>query len=339
MEIVGNYPTIIRQRTGLFSLDVALAKLGDLGIPLRALVEMYGYPGVGKSTLAYYLSGVLAGKKDISLCDLEMLDTSYLPTAIGTSYSGTIHIADVTDKKGKPIPHEEMLMKLASDLYDPTFGVAMLDSVGGIIPIAEAKGDLGEAFMGRRAKLVAQLSRSLIANLRNKEDPAVAFIINHVYAILGAGKGHVSAGGDALKFLAQVRLMLWAREAFTETDGSLIGSHVRGQVEKNRYGGKGRKFSYYIIPNYGVHTGASAMFDAIDLGIAERDGSGRVRIGGKSLGYISADLLKAARDGNQRKFDVFEEEIQKYEDAWISSGFPSITTPNTESTSEEYTST
>jgi len=326
MKITGNYPTIIRRRTGLFSLDVALGRLGSLGISMRTLVELYGFEGVGKSTLSYYLAGRLAEDKDILICDLELLDQSYLPSAIGTEYNGTVHISDTTDKKGKPVSHEVMLQEMADNLYKPENGVAILDSVGGIIPVAEGAGDFGEAFMGRRAKLVAQLARRLMAHLRNKDDAAEAIIVNHVYAILGAKGGYKSAGGDALKFLAQTRLMLWVSEILAEESGTIYGSLVKGKVEKNRYGGKGRTFGFFTIPNYGVHAGASAMFDAFGLGLAERDA--KVKIDGKAIGYLKADLLKAARDGNQKKFEPFQEAIQKYEEEWMSSGFPSL--PDTE---------
>lgn len=317
MEISGNYPTILRARTGLFSLDVATSRAGEIGLPLRSIVEIYGYPNVGKSTLSYYLSGAVAGKREIAICDLEMLDRSYLQSAIGVSgYDGKVTIVDSTDDKGKPVPHEEMLMSMAEMLYSESCAVSVLDSVGMVMPIAESKGDFGEAFMGKRAKLVAQVSRALINNLRNKELPSVAFVINHVHPNIGA-HGHSTAGGETLKYAAQVKLMLWTKEVFAEEDGAPIGFYVAGQVEKLRYGGRGRKFGFFIVPSIGVHLGASAMFDCLELGLAERDKSGRVRVDGKPLGYIKADLLRAAATGNYRRFESFREKLVAYEERLV----------------------
>jgi RecA/RadA recombinase len=314
VNITGNYPTIVRRRTGLFSFDLAVSHKSSLGLPLRTVVELYGYPNVGKSSLSYYLAGKIAEQGRIAVCDLEMLDRDYLSTAIGHSgFSGDVKIMDSTDDKGKPVPHEQMLMEMVGDLNDEKTGVAILDSVGAIQPIAEAEGDFGEAFMGKRAKLVAQVSRALSSVLRNGERPAAALVINHVHSVLG-GRGHNTAGGDTLKYIAAVRIMLWGEKVWKESDepdSATLGFQVRGQIEKLRFGGRGRSFGFYIVPGYGVHTGASAMFDCFELGLAEQGST--VKMDGKSLGYIRKDLLSYAAEGKMRKFTPFVEKLAENE--------------------------
>ncbi len=317
VKIEGQYPVIERRRTGLFSLDVAVGNklTGELGLAQRTITEIYGHPNVGKSTLTYYLSGKMAQPdKKIAICDLEMLDREYLARTLElTGYDGTVKIMDSTDEKGKPLSHEDMLMEMASTLYGEETGVAVLDSIGSIQPIAEASGDFGEAFMGKRAKLVAQVCRSLQTALRNKDHPSAAFIINHVYDILG-GRGHTTAGGKVLTSLSAQRIMLWTAETLRADDNdpnSVLGFYVNGQTEKLRYGPRGGTFGFYIVPNYGVHQGASAMFDCFEYGIAER--GTHVKIGGKSLGFLKKDLLTYAATGKQRKFDPFVEALQEYE--------------------------
>lgn len=317
VNIEGNYPVIERKRTGLFSLDVAIGNvlMGEFGLALRTLTEVYGHPNVGKSTLTYFLSGIMAQPdKKISVCDLEMLDRDYLARTLELSgYSGTVKIMDSTDEKGKPITHEDMLTEMATSLYDESVGVAVLDSVGSIQPLAEATGDFGEAFMGKRAKLVAQVCRSVQTALRNKEHPSVAFIINHVYDILG-GRGHTTAGGKVLTATAAQRLMLWTGETIRESDddpNTTMGFYVNGQVEKLRYGSRNKTFGFYIVPDFGVHIGASAMFDCFEYGLAKRDT--HVKIDGKSLGFLKKDLLKYAMTGKQRKFDPFVEALEKFD--------------------------
>lgn len=314
VTIEGNYPVMNRSLTELFSLDMALAQRGEAGLPLRSIIEIYGYPNVGKSTLAYYLAASVAkgSESDIALCDLEMLDRQYITTAVGgCGFEGTVTLIDTTDDKGKPIPHEKMLMQMARLVFDEKYGSSILDSVGMVMPTVEAEGAFGEAFMGKRAKLVAQVSRALMNNLRNKELPSASFIINHVHPNIGK-QGHSTAGGETLKFAAQVRLMLWTGEVFADKEGKPYGFYVQGQVEKLRYGGRGRKFGFYIVPGYGVHIGASAMFDCFLQGLAERTQQGRVKIGDKNFGYIGADLLSAAYAGNTRRFSTFEEKIAEH---------------------------
>lgn len=308
VEVTGSYPHLSRKRTGLYSLDYALQSKGELGLPLRNIVELYGYAGVGKSTLAYFLAGCVAERDTISVCDIEMLDRDYVRYATGVSgFRGRIHLIDGT-KEDKFRSHEEMLMELSKELNEDSTGAAVIDSVSAIQPIAEAQGDFGEAFMGKRAKLVGQVSRSLSGVLRNKQKESAAFIVNHVYQILG-GRGHTTAGGVLLGALAGVRLMLWTAETFSDDKDANrpIGFLVKGQVEKLRFGGKGGEFQFYIVPGFGVHPGVSAMFDCFELGIAKRDA--RVKLGDKSMGYLKADLLSYAAEGKTRKFLPFQEEL------------------------------
>lgn len=311
VQIVGSYPFITRSRTGLFSLDLALSDRGNLGAPMRSIYEIYGYPNSGKSTLSYYLAGKLSGGQSIAVCDLEMLDRAYLQKAVGMSgFEGDVHIMDVTDPKGKLQTHEQMLMEMCSYL-ETTSGTVILDSVGAIQPIAEAAGDFGEAFVGKRAKLVAQVARALSGALRIKKNEAAAFVINHTHQIIG-GRGHTTAGGETLKYMAAVRIMIWTEETIKTDDEKVLGYLAAGQVEKLRFGGRGRSFNYYIVPGIGVHPGASAMFDCFALGLAER--STTVKLDGKSLGYLKKDLLEYAMSGKNRKFEPFQEALVAYEE-------------------------
>lgn len=317
VDVIGSYPEIVRARTGLYSLDWAFSSRGNLGVPMRTILELYGYTNAGKSTLAYYLAGKVTNKGKVNVADLEAADIEYIKQALeNTGMDGQVEILDLIDDKGKPIPHEEILQTAVRSIKEETTRAVILDSVGAIIPIAEASGDFGEAFMGKRAKLVSQFSRSVNSHLMTKDSPSLCIVINHVHSIIG-GRGHVTAGGENLKYLAASRVMIWNNETITaeEDAGSEfpIGFLVSGKLEKLRYGGRGREFSYYIVPGYGVHEGASAMFDCFNLGLAERGAT--VKIDGKSLGYLKKDLLSYAYEGKQRKFDPFKEELQKYEDS------------------------
>jgi RecA/RadA recombinase len=319
INVVGNYPILQRKSTGLFSLDWCLGSRGTFGAPLRSIYEIYGYPNSGKSTLCYYLAGALSPQPEITICDLENLDVEYLKSSVGTSgFKGTIRLVDAVDEKGGYRTHESMLTDMTLNLTG-TSGAAILDSVGAIQPLAEATGDFGEAFMGKRAKLVAQVARSLSNTVRNGTEAKNAYIINHVHQIIG-GRGHTTAGGVVLTFMAAVRIMIWGKEQFTvsETDDRPIGFLVEGKTEKLRFGGKGRVFSYYIVPGLGVHPGVSAMFDCFNYKLAER--STTVKMGGKSMGYLKKEFLSYAESGKTRKFDPFVEALQKYQDTELKWG-------------------
>jgi len=76
VKINSKYPPIPRIMTGLYSLDRAcINDLGDLGVPVGHFWEIVGTTGIGKSTFAYSLAGILATiqEKNIVLCDFEVL--------------------------------------------------------------------------------------------------------------------------------------------------------------------------------------------------------------------------------------------------------------------------
>lgn len=314
VTVEGKYPILERKPTGLYSLDWALSSRGDLGAPLRSIYEIYGYPNAGKSTLCYYLAGKLSPQNEISICDLENLDVEYLKSGVGMSgFKGKVKVIDSTDAKNTMRTHEDMLTDMVVNL-NTTSGASIFDSVGAVQSQAEQVGDFGEAFMGKRAKLVAQVARSLANIVRNNELAKNAYIINHVHQIIG-GRGHTTAGGVTLTYMSAVRIMIWTSEQFTQENAKggerPIGYLVQGKTEKLRFGGKGRTFSYYIVPGIGVHPGVSAMFDCFDVGLAER--STTVKMGGKSMGYLKKEFLDYAESGKMRKFDPFIEALEKYQ--------------------------
>jgi len=331
VTVTGRYPTLSRVKTGLFSLDFALSHRGDLGLPLRVITEIYGYPNVGKSTLSYFLGGKIADK-EITVADLEMNDSQgYMTQAVSMSgFKGNIRMIDVTDEKGKIRTHEKMLMDMAKDLLKEEIRAIIWDSVGATQSmvqqnvLTDPKAEFGEAFMGKRAKLVGDVSLALRTALISKEIPSAALAVNHVHQVIG-GRGHITPGGEQLKYLAGVRLMLWSGEVFYENDDDpsspALGFLVKGQVEKLRFGGRGRKFQFYIVPGYGVHTGVTAMFDAFDLtdktkkkpiSYLKAERKGVVKLQGKSLGFLKKDLLVYAAEGKRRKFYPFEEVMKRF---------------------------
>lgn len=313
---VGNRVDVERVPLGLYSLDVALgSKTGKLGMPLRSLIEMSGRTHVGKSTSTYYIAGVLAstisnaGK--INIVDLEGLDIEYLRHAVGISgFKGKIHLIDTVDK-GRPRMHSAMLQEAADDLYDnENTKVIILDSVGAFISDAEWKGDIGEAFMGKRAFSIGQWGRKVINNLINKPTAASAIYINHTHSVL-AGHGTLTAGGDTIKYLSAIRISLWQKEVVKTTvkdEEIILGYRVGGTVEKLKFGSKGKKFELVIIPEYGVSKELTALYDAANMKLIDRGTT--VKIDGKSIGYISK-LFESAVDGNKSKFDPIFEKLEE----------------------------
>lgn len=298
IELIGETEKVTRVKTGWWSFDHAFVnRAGEIGFPVKALCELYGPTGSGKSTTVYSVSGKIASTLggSIVLADLETFDPEYATTVwVNSGFSGKVKLAE-----GKT--DGEVLDDLVDALRKEDYTIGMLDSVGAISPIGEADGKLGEANMGQRARLMAQFCRKVVHVGRKREKPCVVFATNHVHAVIG-GRGTTTSGGEVLHYMATVRIRISNKETFD--DGSYI---VGGKVDKNRFGYKGRNFSLFVLAGMGVHTGLTALHDCILLGLASCERT--VKMDGKSYGYMN-NILKGAEDAEI--FAPFLQAINNY---------------------------
>lgn len=287
--IEGDYPNLERSLTGLYSLDSALGG----GLPTRSPIEIFGFKGVGKSSLAYYMAGIVAAHVggNIEVTPFEPIDKIYLSRALSmtgfTSKTGKVRLTPITiqDKKRGTVPADaETVLTSARDSFRDEDTVALvIDSVDAIVPTSEAQSEkIGEGQIGRRAKVMAEFMRALTFYVRMKEKPCNAFLVNHSYAIIG-GRGTTTAGGEAIKNLSTVRIRL---SKDTDDEDALI---VKGTVEYLRYAPESRPnklFKVVVKSGHGIHPGLTAVRDAIEIGAAVEDRT--IKIGAKSFGFWKA---------------------------------------------------
>jgi len=319
ITIDADIPPIERLRTGLWGLDWALADGGELGIPLRGIYELYGKPGIGKSSLGYYLAGRRATKElnKVVLCDLE--STADVPFVVSNlqaaGFDGKLYVIRAKDEKKKKNegmrPHEDMLREAIDSLTEKDVAAVVLDSIGSIATIPEMEADFGEAQIGSRAKVMAAASRRLVAWLRNVAEPKLFLAINHVQVPIG-GRGHVTPGGDTIKYLAEARVMMYRNEGFD--DGSFV---TEFKVERLKHGGTNQERNGYlfIIPGMGLSPQMTAVLDCVELGLAERGNTLTLDLHGKEIkfGYLSK-VIEMAKDPEQhKKFEPFFEALAAWE--------------------------
>jgi RecA/RadA recombinase len=313
-KIETNFREIERIPTGLYSFDHSIPFQNNTGLPLNIITEIYGREHIGKSTLAYYLSGVVAKHITpdgiISLCDFEGLDINYLAHAVGMGgFEGTIKTIDPIDVKGKARSHEDMLGEFVVTLKDEKTSCGIVDSIGAIQTTEEEASNLEEGFGAKRAVIVSKFVRKLNSLMRAKESPVNAFLINHAHTAV-MGFGHNSSGGVALKHLAILRIFMIPSSADNIKSGDdVLANVVEGRIEKLRYGGNGGRFKFVTIPGYGVRSNLTAVIDCIDLGIASRGST--IKMDDKSFGYFSG-LVQADLEGRLDKFEPFFEALKKH---------------------------
>lgn len=305
---------VVRARTRLSSLDWALRnrRTGELGGPLRTIWEIYGKEHVGKSTLADYISAAVQpdeGHILIMNVDEAAPDENYAAyIASLAGFTGTIEFISHVTSKGKPRTHDEMLDELVMKLHEE--GTAgMLDSVGAYYTTAQSESDLGEGFGGaKRAGVLGDACSRILSSLRNSEDDKIFTFINHQREAVGS-RGHRTPGGQRIKDAAAVRLRIWRKKHY-KYDDNILGYRADGKVVKNRYGGKGNQFRLFFLEGRGLHLGMTAVMDADLFGLADLDTT--VKLNGESMGYIKADLITAAIEGNDEVFEPFIQSLEEY---------------------------
>lgn len=294
IKIIGDYPNIQRVVSGFHSLDIAMSNSNELGVPLTVW-DISGYSGVGKSTFALSLAGIIASaqKKNIAISPIEELDKSLMTSLLETQgFTGEVHILlDSNDEK--------TIDKLLENITKDDTAVGILDSVGAISPIAELEADsIADMNMGRRAMLMAKLSRHILHIQRFRKSPLSFFMISHLHAVIG-GRGSITSGGVVKNYLSKVRIRLSRKEDF-EKEGSYI---LDGNVEKLSYGQGGRKFRVFCLAGRGLHAGLSAVVDCETLKLSTRT-NGVVKMDGTSYGRITK-LIEEAHTGNNELFQPF----------------------------------
>lgn len=301
IKIIGDYPDIQREITGFHSLDVALSNANNLGIP-RTIYDISGYSGVGKSTFVLSLAGMIASasKKNIAISPIEELDKTLMTSVLEMQgFDQEVHILlDSNDEK--------TLDALREDITKEDTAVGILDSVGAISPIAELEADsIADVNMGRRAQLMAKLSRHILHIQRFRKSPLSFFMISHLHAVIG-GRGSITSGGVVKRYLSKVCIRLNRKETF-ECDGSYI---LEGTVEKLSYGQSGRKFRVFCLAGKGLHPGLSALSDCEFYKFAKRATEKAPITMGKEKYPKYSTLIAEAQAGNNEVFKPFIKELK-----------------------------
>lgn len=299
IKIIGQEPPPIKRvQTGWYSFDQSFVnRSGELGLPLRGIIELYGSTGIGKTTLALAVSGRVGSltKREIGFADVEQVDPQYLYHVLEMSrFDQGIHlIYGKTD--------EETLDDLILKVEKNDLVMSVFDSIGAVSPNAEIKGDLGEANMGRRALLLAQFSRKLTHKLQTNPDTAV-ILINHQHPRMG-GRGMITPGGETVKYLSTVKIHIaQTKDSFSN------GVCLLGTVKKNRFGYRGGQFHIFVLYGYGVHDGLTAVMDCKMYKLATKDRT--IKIGDQSFGYMK-DILKKAEEGDDEFFEPFHQALRE----------------------------
>lgn len=247
--------------TGYASLDKIL---GVGGIPLKKLTEISGVYSVGKSTLG--LSIVSAAQK-------EGLDTLW----VDAEYSFDLNYARTL---GVDVDELDLIAeRFAEGTLDATEewisshknSLVVLDSIGGLLPRAEAEKDANGKVIGGQAKLIATFCRKIIPLLSINNVGLV--VLNHQFTDIMTGKLKTS-GGQKLEYHKSLWILLRKVNKRVMSGDKQVGDIIEVEVRKNKLAGTLKQTTELtLIYGEGFMKGADLMQEALDKGIIEKKGN------------------------------------------------------------------
>lgn len=269
--------------TGLF-----LDKLtGVGGIPRGVITEIWGDEGIGKSSLC--LQAVVSAQKQGCNCLWADVEWSFEPRYAEALGVDNTKLGIITEQFAE-LTLDAIQEAVESDEWD----LIVLDSVGGILPRAEAeKGSDGKT-IGGQAGLVAKFCRKIVPLLRMHNVALV--VINHGLVDIMSGK-LLTSGGKKLGYHKSLSIRLKQKQGVSIKQGDRkVGKVVVGEVRKNRLAAtEGLELDGHLLFGTGFSASSDLLADALEKGVISKKGNSYY-LGTEKLAVGLTRLRKAIED-------------------------------------------
>ena len=248
--------------TGSLGLDIAL-EIG--GWPKGRICEIYGPESSGKTTLTLEV---------IAQCQKLGGTAAFIDAehALDPIYAQKLVINVDELLVSQPDTGEQALEVADIMVASGGIDILVIDSVAALVPKAEIEGEMGDHHIGLQARLMSQALRKITGNVQRSN--TLVIFINQIRHKIGVmfGSPETTAGGNALKFYASVRMDI--RRIGTVKDGDeVVGNETRVKVVKNKVSPPFKQAEFQIIYNKGINRLGEIIDRGVDLDIIEKAGA------------------------------------------------------------------
>jgi recombination protein RecA len=260
----GDFPQDIEIiSTNCFALD---RLLGCFGLPKGRILEIYGQPGEGKSTLCLFLAAQVQKAGGLVVwADAE--------NAYEASYAENVGVDIKKLLVSQPATLEETFDMIKAFVATEKIALIVVDSVAALVPRSELESkEMLKDTMAVQARLLSKALRIITGPISRSN--TIVIFINQVRDKVATAWGNpeVSVGGKALKFFSSIRLRVSKGDKILGKDDEQIGNKVKITAVKNKVGMPFRKGSFDLYYGSGVDQVADTFDTAIELGIISKEG-------------------------------------------------------------------
>lgn len=239
--------------------------MGVGGIARGHITEIFGDPGIGKSSLCLQI--VAAAQKQGAKClwtDIEYYFTPRYAKELGVDNEKLLLIREQYAEAALA-EVEDIIEKSKADLV-------IIDSIGGLTPRAEIEKGVDGKTIGAQASLVARFCRRVVPLLSMNKIALI--VINHSFVDIMSGK-IMTSGGKKLGYHKAVSIRLKAKTGVVLKQGDRqVGKVIEAQVwGKNRLAAtEGMKTDANFLFGKGFSASADLFQQAVEAGIITKEG-------------------------------------------------------------------
>lgn len=283
--------------TGSLGLDIAL---GIGGLPRGRITEIYGPESSGKTTLALHV--IAEAQKLGGTC--AIVDAEH---ALDPGYAKKLGV-DIDNLLISQPDAGEQALEIADTLVrSGAVDVLVVDSVAALVPRAELEGEMGDTHVGLQARLMSQALRKLTGSISRSN--TIVIFINQIRMKIGVmfGSPETTAGGNALKFYASVRLDIRRIGSIKDRE-TVVGNQTRVKVVKNKMAPPFRQVEFDIMYGEGVSKLGEIIDLGVNAGIVEKSGAW-FSAEGERIGQGRENAKQYLKD-NPKMLEVLEAKIR-----------------------------
>ena len=298
--------------SGNIAIDMAL---GVGGFPKGRIAEVFGPESSGKTTLClHYAAEVQKEGGVVAFVDAEH--------ALDPKYARQLGVNTDDLLISQPDYGEQALDIVDMLVASGGVNLIIVDSVAALTPKSEIDGEMGDANVGKHARMMSQALRKITANT-NRTKTTVIFT-NQIREKIGVmfGSPETTPGGRALKFYSTIRIDVRRLANDKDKSGEAVGNGVKVKIIKNKVAPPFREVELDLLYGEGFSNERAMLEAGVDFGVVIKKGAWYYDTNGEAYGQGLANAGDALKSDPERSASLRKAVWTAFEGEGLPEGDP-----------------